>query len=165
MSRCTIVQSHPVPDSYNAAVTSALTDGLTSIGRTPIVHRLAAGDTGPGQVDGELFLVFPTWWGGLPSPMLDWVQTTLGPWIDDGRSDPSPWSGVTRLHCLTTYGSDRKNNLIQGVPGQHLMRRTVRRLCARDVDYAWRPLYGMDTINDDGLAAHLERVRRSPLGD
>ena len=89
MSRCTIVQSHPVPDSYNAAVTSALTDGLTSIGRTPIVHRLAAGDTGPGQVDGELFLVFPTWWGGLPSPMLDWVQTTVGPWIEDGRSDPS----------------------------------------------------------------------------
>ncbi len=163
-TRSTVVQCHPVPDSFNAALGAALIEGLTATEpEAPAVHRIAMGDVVPDELAGHLYLVFPTWWGGLPSPLLGLIQERLGPWVDEGRRGPSPWAGVTRLHCLTTYGSPKANNRLQGEPGRRLVERTVASLCAPGVEVAWRAIYGLDGVGDDHLGRQLDALRRDPL--
>ena len=83
-----VVHAHPVPESYSGALVAAVIDGLRTRSE-PEVHRIGdASVEGPTieelRATEELWFVHPTWWGGQPAVLVDWIQRTLGPWIDDG---------------------------------------------------------------------------------
>lgn len=81
----TVVHYHPVDDSYSAALCRAVCDALESRGAPYRLVRLHRGETADRRrlaATEHLIAVYPTWWGGLPARLLDWLQKTLGPDID-----------------------------------------------------------------------------------
>ncbi|MEO0494003.1 MAG: NAD(P)H-dependent oxidoreductase [Actinomycetota bacterium] len=158
-----VVHAHPVPESFSSAVLDAALDGL-STRAAPAVHRIGAGDTAGPSVDelrstDELWFVHPTWWGGQPAVLLDWIQRTLGPWIDHADPAPSPLARVTRVVAVTTHGSSAFVNRLQGEPGRQLYRRVITPLCAPDATFDWLALYTLDRTGDAERQAFLDRVR------
>lgn len=160
--RAFVIQAHPLRDGYNAALFQAAVRGLEIGGRAVTSARLASGDD-PTVADlaghEDLVFVYPTWWGGLPAVLLDWVQRRLGAHIGHD-SGPPPLAGVQRLTVVTTHGSSRILNTIQGEPGRHLLMRGVRRLCAPKVRARWVALYKLDRKPLGQLEAFVARVER-----
>lgn len=162
--RTLVMQFHPLADSYNVALLHAVIDGLEESGQLHEVVRLAQG----GVVDrerlmstGHLIVVTPTWWGAMPAQILDWIQSELGPWIDGGQ-DPtqSPLRSVERLTVVTSHGSSRLMNGVQGEPGRKLWRRSVLPLCAPSARFDWLSLYKIDRSDEAGRQAFVDRVGR-----
>ena len=158
-----VVHAHPVPESYSGAVLEATLAGL-STRSNPELHRIGdATEPGPTadelRATDELWFVHPTWWGGQPAVLLDWIQRTLGPWIDDGERSPSPLAGVRRLVAVTTHGSSAFVNRLQGEPGRQLYARVIQPLCAPSASFDWLALYTLDRADDDERRAFLDRVQ------
>lgn len=163
-----MIQFHPQHDSYNVSLLHAVVDALEETGRPHEVVRLAQG----GEVDRErlattehLVVVTPTWWGAMPAKILDWIQSELGPWIDggpQGRADAtrSPLRSVQRLTVVTSHGSSRLINGLQGEPGRRLWRKAVLPLCAPSARFDWISLYKIDRSDQPGRQAFIDRVGR-----
>ncbi len=154
---------HPLVESFSAAVLEAVTTTLAAEGHDVTIHRLHEGDS-PGATDLQtteaLVLVYPTWWGGQPAALLEWLQQRLAPWIDGAASEPSPIRTVRHLIAVTTHGSSRLINRLQGEPGRQLLQRVVAGLCAPGVDMRWISLYTIDRSEPADRQAFVERVRR-----
>ena len=157
-----MLHAHPREDCLNSALRDRLVDTLEGAGHEVQVVRLTQGESidGVSVVGAEgLVFVYPTWWGGLPAPMLGWVQRELVAWID-GTADPatSPLRTVRHLVAVTTHGSSRWVNRLQGEPGRHLLRRAVARLCAPSTKLRWVALYGVDQREPPEMSAFVERA-------
>lgn len=153
-----IIHAHPVPDSLNRALFAAAQEGLTVGDDRPTAASLCDGDdpTGADLVEvSTLVFVYPTWWGGPPSILLDWVERRLGPWIDSTPAEPSPVASVRQLAVITSHGSPRYLNVLTGEPGRRLFGRSVRGLCAPDCQWNWLAYYGIDADNVDTRTAFL----------
>ncbi len=145
-----IIHAHPVPDSLNRALFSAAREGLSVDGALPSTASLCDGDdpTAEDLADlSTLVFVYPTWWGGPPSILLDWTERRLGPWIDGTPSEASPIAVVRQLAVITTHGSPKLLNVLTGEPGRRLFGRSVRELCAPDCTWHWLAYYGIDAHN------------------
>ncbi len=148
-----LVQAHPLEDSYNAALRDRLVAALDADRRPFESYRLAQGErpTHDDLVDATgLLLVYPTWSGGLPAMLLDWVHSVLG--------EPAALAGVRRLTAVTTCGSSRWINLLQGEWGRRYLRTVVLGHCHRNAGFEWLPLYKIDRRTQAETAAHLDRV-------
>ncbi len=156
------MQFHPLPDSYNVSLLHAVVDALEETGRPHEVVRLGQGD----EVDrerltttGHLLVVTPTWWGAMPAKILAWIQDELGPWIDgDADAARSPLRSVERLTVVTSHGSSRLVNGLQGEPGRKLWQRAVLPLCAPSARFDWISLYKIDRSDEAGRQAFIDRV-------
>lgn len=150
-----IVHAHPVPDSLGRALFLAAIEGLTTeegsagspTAGSPIAVSLYDGDD-PTVADlrhvETLVFVYPTWWGGPPAILLDWIGRRLGPWIDGAPSEPSPLLSVRKLAVVTTHGSPKLLNRVTGEPGRHLFADSVRTMCAPGCRWQWIAYYGID---------------------
>ncbi len=161
--RVLVIHAHPVPESYNSVLLNEFVAGIESVG----MHDLTVADLNAGDdpdVDDllaveALAFVYPTWWGGFPAILLDWVQRRLGPWIDGAETGPSPVRHIRRLVAVTTHGSDKKvNGVVQGEPGRQLFTRGVGGLCRDDVGIEWVALYSIDKLDDAGRSDFIDRV-------
>lgn len=144
-----MIHSHPVEESYSAAIRERVVVSLRDAGHEVSVRLLGDGtDRGPDDLDGYemLVLVNPIWWGGMPAHLLAWVQRVLGPSIDQTRStnQPSPLSTIQHLVAVVTHGSSRLINQIEGEPARHLLRMSVLPLCAEGASFDWISLYKLD---------------------
>ena len=157
-----VVQAHPVPDSLNAALLERVRAGLTAAGTDHSVHRLCQGER-PTSSDLEgiddLVLVYPTWWGGQPASLLDWLQDMLA---------EEALGRVRRLVAVTSLGSSQLLNTVQGEWGRAHLSGLVLQACAEDATFEWLPLYKVDRQSQDAIDSHLSAVeerfagRRSP---
>ena len=160
--RFVVLHAHPQQDCLNVALRDRVVETLERAGHEVQLVRLTQGEWIDGVsvagADG-LVLVYPTWWGGLPAPMLSWVQRELVAWID-GPADPttSPLRTVRHLVAVTTHGSTNWVNRLQGEPGRHLLRRSVARLCAPGTRLRWVALYGVDQRSPAELSAFVDRA-------
>jgi putative NADPH-quinone reductase len=166
--RVCVTQFHPVEASYNTALLDATLTGLAAHEVT--LFRFADGEQ-PTVADLEaaeaLVAVHPTWWGGIPAQMLHWVQTTLGPWIDGpAPSATSPLRTVTSLSVVTSHGSPRWTNRLQGEPGRQLWGRRVAPICAAGTRLDWLALYNIDRCDAAARSSFLTAVeaRMAALG-
>ncbi|MEM7339011.1 MAG: NAD(P)H-dependent oxidoreductase [Actinomycetota bacterium] len=156
-----VIQCHPVVDSYSTALLDAVTDGLAQVGATASVVRLALGDEV--RLDDLrharlLIVVAPTWWGAMPAELLAWIQRELGPWIDgDHPAATSPLADLDRLVLVTSYGSSRLVNAVQGEPGVHLWR-AVLRACTHQARFERIACFGVDRLDRTALTRHLTVV-------
>lgn len=160
--RFVVLHAHPQQECLNVALRDRVVETLARAGHGVELVRLTQGE----WIDGEavagaegLVLVYPTWWGGLPAPMLSWVQSELATWID-GPADPasSPLRTVRHLVAITTHGSPSRVNRLQGEPGRHLLRRSVAPLCAPGTRLRWVALYGVDQRSPAQISAFVDRA-------
>ena len=150
-----MVQSHPVEDSYNAALLAAVVEQLPQAR----VVRVSQGErlTAYACIDvTQLVAIYPTWWGSVPAELLHALNDLVGPWVDGDESKAtSPLRSVKSLTVITTHGSPKHVNMLQGEPGLQLWKRTILPLCARRARFSWQSFYGMDQRSDTERAAFL----------
>lgn len=142
-----VVQAHPLDESYNGALFERVRAGLRTAGDAFTTVRLGEGDSvEPADLDGvaRLVLVYPTWWGGLPAVLLEWVQTVLA---------EGALGAVAQVDVVTTHGSSRLVNFVQGAWGRSYLERRLRASCARGCGFSWHALYEIDRCS----AAELEQ--------
>ncbi len=160
--RFVVLQAHPLQDSLNAVLGERVTAAIKTRGHETQLVRLTQGEwiNSASLVGAEaLVFVYPTWWGGLPAPMLRWVQQELAAWIDGPSGlDSSPLRTVRHLLAVTTHGSSGWVNRLQGEPGRHLLKRSVARLCASGTRLRWIALYGIDRREQSEISAFVDRA-------
>lgn len=163
-----VIHWHPVPESLSRALFAATVDGLTSPDGAPPAH-VSLSDGNEPTIDDlrgvtTLVFVYPTWWGGPPAGLLDWLQRLLGPWVDGDATGPSPIAAVETLAVVTTHGSPSLLNRITGEPGRQLFRRSIKPLAAPTCSWHWLSYYGIDadnaTTRDAFLAELPDRLRQ-----
>ena len=111
-----------------------------------------------------LLFAYPTWWGGQPAILKGWMDRVLVEGVayhlPEGARRVRPLlRDVTRLSAITTHGSSKLANSIQGEPGKRVILRGVRSLCHPLVRARWVAMYGLDTASDEDRAQFLDEVR------
>jgi NAD(P)H dehydrogenase (quinone) len=110
-------------------------------------------------------LVYPTWFGGVPAMLKGWLDRV---WVEHVAFHRAPGRDriraglqhIRRLTVITTYGSPRWVNAVEGEPGKRLVRRWLRVLCHPLARSRWIALYSMDHSDDATRSAFLARVER-----
>ena len=157
-----VVQAHPLDDSYSVALLEATLKGLRAKAVEPSVIRISEGsvlDESAVRAAEHLVVVYPTWWGSTPAMLLGPLVDLLGPWVDDARElATSPLRTVQRLTVVTSHGSSRWVNQLQGEPGRRLWARTVLGLCADSASFEWVSLYKIDRLDLAARTQFLDHV-------
>ena len=188
--RTLVVHCHPDPESFTATVRDRaiealrergdevrLTD-LYAIGFDPVLSkREQARHLEPGpdpsvadhaadlQWCQQLVLVYPTWWSGQPAMLKGWFDRVL---VKDVAFELPPDSNrihaklrnVKRIVAITTHGSSKLINALEGEVGKRMVTRTLRAVCHPLTRTTWIALYGIDTASDKRRAEFLDRIDR-----
>jgi putative NADPH-quinone reductase len=110
-----------------------------------------------------LVLVYPTWWGAQPAVLKGWFDRV---WIEgvayhlpEGTTRIRPGlRSIRRVAVVTTHGSSKLVNALQGEAGKHFVARLVRSLVSRRARVRWIAQYDMDRSTPEIRAAFLRRV-------
>jgi putative NADPH-quinone reductase len=188
--RSLVVYAHPDPSSYCAALRDKVVAGLTAAGHELRVtdlyaegfdplftaaehaahldvgaHPHAAAHVADLQWCDQLVLVYPTWWSGQPAMLKGWIDRV---WVR-GATWELPAGGnrlqgrlrnVRSLVVVTTHGSSKWVNVLQGEPGKRTVSRTLRAVCHRRARTTWIALYGVDRSSLEDRQAFLDAIPR-----
>ena len=110
-----------------------------------------------------LVFVYPTWFGAQPAMLKGWFDRV---WVDGVayRLPATPGlliPGLRKIRSLTvvtTHGSGKFMNALQGEPGKRVALRGLRSLCARLCRTRWIAFYGNDRADDTTRESFLARV-------
>jgi putative NADPH-quinone reductase len=113
-----------------------------------------------------LVLVYPTWWSGQPAMLKGWIDRVWAAgvaWeLPDGARVVRPLlTGIRRLVVVTTHGSSKLMNALEGEGGKRTVTRSMRAMCSRRTRTTWCALYGIDTGSEAERLAFLDRVERT----
>lgn len=190
MTRALVVYCHPAPESFVAAVRDQVLAGLAAAGaevrlcdlyadgfdpafsaaeranhRTPGIEAALTSYADDLRWCDTLVLVYPTWWSGQPAMLKGWIDRV---WVNgvawtmpEGAARLQRGLGnVRRLVAVTTHGSSKFVNAIEGESGKRTLTRSLRLMCHPLARTAWIALYGLDNADDDDRRAFLDRVER-----
>lgn len=113
----------------------------------------------------QLVLVYPTWFGGQPAPVKGWFDRV---WIN-GVAWELPegknllrglLKNVRRIDIVTTHGSSKLLNAVQGNPGKVTVFRGLRLMCHPLCRTRWTALYKLDRQTPEEIESWLGVVRR-----
>jgi NAD(P)H dehydrogenase (quinone) len=112
-----------------------------------------------------LVLVYPTWWSAQPAMLKGWFDRVLTrdvAWeLPEGAARIRPLlSNVKRLVVVTSHGSSKLVNAVQGESGKRIALRSVRLMLHIRTKTRWIGVYGMDNANSEKRSASTARVRR-----
>lgn len=110
-----------------------------------------------------LVLVYPTWWSGQPAMLKGWVDRL---WVAGvawelpagAKRIRGRLRDIRRIVAVTTHGSSKLINALEGENGKRAMTRTMRAMCSWRTRTSWCALYGVDTCDHDKRARFLDRV-------
>lgn len=186
--RSLVVYCHPDPESFVAAIKERVVETLRDRGDEVRVTDLYAEGFDPlfsaderarhldvgGHPDvthhvvdlewcEQLVLVYPTWWSGQPAMLKGWIDRV---WVRGTAWELPPGSkrlhgrlrNVRRLVAVTTHGSSKTINSLQGEPGKRVVTRTLRSICHPWARARWIARYGIDTTTPAERAAFLDKV-------
>ena len=189
--RALVVYCHPNPESLVAAARDRALAGLASAGHEVRVtdlyadrfepamsahERLTHGDPGVGAdlqpyADDlawaeALVLVYPTWFSGQPAMLKGWIDRV---WVagvawelPEGANVLRPLlHNVRRIVAVTTHGSSKLINSLQGEAGKRTVTRSIRTMCSKRTRTTWCALYGLDTTDEAKRLAFLDRMERT----
>ena len=117
-----------------------------------------------------IVFIYPTWWSGLPAMLKGWIDRT---WMNEvawvlpaGANTIRPQlTNIRRLVAVTTHGSSKFVNALQGEPGKRIISRSIRLMCNRWCRARWIALYGVDNstiaAREEHLATIGQRVARA----
>ena len=121
--------------------------------------------TPPGsQWADALVLVYPTWWGAQPAILWGWLDRV---WIDGIAFSRRPGArrarpglrNIRHLVAITTHGSSKWINAVEGEPGKRVVLRRMRACCHPRVRTRWIALYGVDRSDEAERRAFLAAGR------
>jgi len=186
--RVLVVFCHPLPDSFVAEAHRRALAGLATtdaeVRSTDLYaegfrpefsaaeHRThlepGVGDDIASHADDltwcdTMVLVYPTWWSGQPAMMKGWIDRVWASgvaWdLPDGANRLRPQlHDIRRIVAVTTHGSSKLVNSLQGEGGKRTLSRSLRAMCSRRTRTTWIALYGIDTCSDARRVEFLERV-------
>jgi putative NADPH-quinone reductase len=189
--RVLVVYSHPDPDSLVAAALARALAGLATGGHEVRVTDLYADGFEPAMTAHErlthaepgltpelqryaddlawaeaLVLVYPTWWSGQPAILKGWIDRV---WVAGVAWELPEGANLLRrrLHhvrkivAVTTHGSSKLINALQGESGKRTVTRSIRAMCSKRTRTTWCALYGLDTVDEAKRVAFLDRVERT----
>jgi len=115
-----------------------------------------------------LVLLYPTWWGGPPAILKGWIDRV---WIEGvAYSFPAlarrvkPFlTQVKSLSVVTTHGSSKLVNALQGEPGKRVALRGLRAMCGFNTRVSWIACYGMDRADDRQRNRFLKRTQAAMM--
>lgn len=115
-----------------------------------------------------LVLAYPTWWSGQPAMLKGWIDRV---WVRGVAYDLPPGSNrirprlknIRRLVVLTTHGSSKWMNTLQGEGGKRVAFRSLRVLCHPLTRTKWLALYAIDTCTPDDRQRFLDHVEKAML--
>lgn len=112
-----------------------------------------------------LVLVYPTWWSAQPAILKGWIDRVFMnhvAWaLPEGASRISPLlTNVRRLIVVTTHGSSKLVNAVQGESGKRIAFRSIRVMFHPRVRTKWISVYGLDRSKDSDRSAILTSVQR-----
>ena len=110
-----------------------------------------------------IVFVYPTWWSGLPAMLKGWIDRT---WMNEvawslplGANTIRPrLTNIRRLVAVTTHGSSKFVNALQGEPGKRTISRSIRLMCNRWCHARWIALYGVDKSKLEDRQKHLATI-------
>ncbi|MBP9054321.1 MAG: NAD(P)H-dependent oxidoreductase [Ilumatobacteraceae bacterium] len=113
-----------------------------------------------------LVLVYPTWWAGQPAMLKGWIDRV---WVagvayelPEGANRIRPrLHNIRRIVAITTHGSTKFVNALEGEGGKRIVTRSLRVLCSKRARTTWIALYNIDRSTDARRAAHLARVEQA----
>ena len=118
----------------------------------------------------SLVLAYPTWWSGQPAMLKGWIDRV---WVNGvawalpestapTRTDRlQPLLGnIRRITVVTTHGSSKFINALEGETGKRIANRSMRVLCNRWCRTRWIALYGIDNSTKEARSKFIDRVRR-----
>ena len=190
MTRALVVYCHPSRDSLAGAALTRVLTGLDAAEADHRLHDLYgdgfepefarddhAAHMRPGTDPSvrpytddlvwcdTLVFVYPTWWAGQPAMLKGWIDRV---WVKGvawdfpdsaGRVVPL-LSNIRRLVVVTTHGSSKFVNALEGEGGKRTVSRSLRSMCHPRARTHWIALYGVDTCNDERRTTFLDRVER-----
>lgn len=190
MTKTLVVYCHPSNESFVAAVRDRVVDTLTAGGAEVRLTDLYADDFEPAFSADEranhlepgthpsiasyaddlqwcdtLVLVYPTWWSGQPAMLKGWMDRV---WVSgvawslpEGANRLRPGlRNVRRLVAVTTHGSSKFINMVEGESGKRTLTRSLRTMCHPLARTTWLAMYGIDNASDEQRRAFLDRVER-----
>ncbi len=112
-----------------------------------------------------LVLVYPTWWGGQPAMLKGWFDRV---WVTGVVYElPAGKNRITallhnvkRIVVVTTHGSSKLVNAVQGEPGKRTVTRSLRALCNHWCRTDWLAMYAVDRATPEQCDRFLDRVER-----
>ena len=187
--RVLVVYCHPDPASFVASVKDTAVAALREAGHEVRVRDLYGDgfdpvfsaeerrthrDPGPRPGIAEhtaelawcdhLVLIYPTWWSAQPAMLKGWMDRV---WVR-GIAWELP-AGANRVHArlnnvrritaITTHGSSKFVNMLEGEAGKRTISRSLRALCHRFTRTQWVAMYGLDTATTSERERFLSSVR------
>ncbi|MEM7273532.1 MAG: NAD(P)H-dependent oxidoreductase [Actinomycetota bacterium] len=109
----------------------------------------------------RLVLVYPTWFSGQPAMLKGWFDRV---WMhrvafelpDGSARIRGTLQRIRRIDVVTSHGSSRRVNLVQGNSGRLRVNRTLRILCARTCITRWRAIYDIDNKDRAAIESWLD---------
>lgn len=190
-TRALVVYCHPSPTSYVAALRDRVLAGLDvadaetrlidlyADGFTPefsASERAAHLDDGTDPTISEhaealqwcntLILVYPTWWAGQPAMLKGWFDRVFVSgvaWeLPAGANRLRPrLDNVQRIVAVTTHGSPKYINALEGEGGKRTLTRSLRPMCHRFCRTSWLAIYNIDRCPDDARVRFLDRTEKA----
>lgn len=113
-----------------------------------------------------LVLVYPTWWSAQPAMLKGWIDRVWVRGIAYDVNDESDiivprLQNIRRVVAITTHGSSKFVNAVQGECGKRVVTRSLRVLCHRWARARWVAMYGLDHAGPRRRQRYLERVERT----
>lgn len=113
----------------------------------------------------ELVLIYPTWFSGQPARLKGWFDRV---WMNEVAFVLPEGAGrisgrlrnLRRIHVVTSHGSTRRVNWLQGNSGRIRVRRTLRVLCHRFCRTTWTAIYDVDNQTPAAIAGWLDALER-----
>lgn len=186
--RMLIVLAHPVPESFVAAVAERAAAAFEVSGHEVRMLDLYAEDfdgrlsqeewrtraaastwthltthvDALRWADGLVF-VYPTWFGAQPAILKGWFDRVWGEGVaydvpTDGGRVRGRLKNIESIDVLTTHGSGKFMNSLQGEPGKRVILRGMRSMCGLRCRTSWIAFYGNDQATDADRHAFLDRV-------
>ncbi len=111
----------------------------------------------------ELVLVYPTWFSGQPARLKGWFDRV---WMNGVAWELPPGANrirgrlrnIRRIHVVTSHGSTRRVNWLQGNGGRLTVNRTLRVLCHPWCRTRWVAVYDIDNATPADRERWLDRV-------
>lgn len=113
-----------------------------------------------------LVLVYPTWWSGQPAMLKGWIDRV---WVagvawelPEGANVLRPLlTNVRRIVVVTTHGSAKYLNALEGESGKRTVTRSMRVMCNKRVRTTWCAMYAVDRSTEAKRIAFLDRVEHT----
>ena len=150
-----ILQAHPSENSFNQAILDTALVSLQQSGINPTLIRLGKeellADTAL-RKPSALMLIYPTWWGGYPASLMQCVNEIY-------QSQSDLLEDVRSILSITTHGSSKFINLLQGEWGRWYTKNRIAKICDNSVQLKWTSLYKIDRCTNEELKNYLTKVK------